>query len=164
MILIAYTKQYKTIFIFIIKMENEKMYIVFRQSECDDNYYRPYTEFMGLYKSKEKAIARAKNVRKRTKKYSNPDDCYYVEEHTFDDDVKFKEYSSSESSEEEKNDDISTEPGITNEKCKEEIKKQKKEMKKYEYRGEDEETYFNENDNQYKRGGMVYVIGRKNPN
>ena len=116
-------------------MSGEKFYVVIAQRACDDPYYPPYADTIGTYKSKEKAIERARLCRKKTKKYSSPDDCYYVEEHTFDDDVKFKDYSSSESSDED--------------------------MKKYQYRGEDEETYFGENDKQYKQGGMVYVISRK---
>jgi hypothetical protein len=132
-------------------MSSEKFYIVFAQRACDDPYYPPYTDAIRYYKSKEKAIESARMSRIRTKKCSNPEDCYYVEEHTFDDDVQIKEYSSSEISDDE---NYANEHGI-------DIRKHKEEMKKYYYYGEDEETYFNENDKQYKQEKMVYVIARK---
>jgi len=127
-------------------MSSEKFYIVISQSACDDPYYPPYRDTIGTYKSKEKAIERARLSRKKTKKHSSPGDCYYVEEHTFDDEVDKKDYSSSESSDEEDENIInimSTALEITREKF------------------EDEEKYFNENDKQYKQGRMVYAISRK---
>lgn len=135
-------------------MTSEKFYIVFSQRDCDDPYYPPYADVIRVYKSKEKAIEHARRIRKRTKKYSRPEDCYYVEEYEFQDEDHdiFKDYSSSD--DDDNNDN-------------ENYKKYKEDMKKYYYYGEDEEKYFDETDETdecYKKRKMVYVISRKSNN
>jgi len=125
-------------------MEREKFYIVFSQTDCDDSYYRPYVTVVRIFKSKEKAIQEAKYLRKRTKKYSSPDDCYYVEEYTFDDDKKHVSCNQNIKNKESSDDDNNDE-----------------DCKKYYYTGEDEETYIDETDESYKNHKMVFIIGRK---
>jgi hypothetical protein len=64
-------------------MSKETFYAVVSQRECDDPYYPPYNDVIGYYKNKGLAIQAARNARNRTKKYSEPKDCYYVEEMMF---------------------------------------------------------------------------------
>lgn len=134
-------------------MSSDKFYTVVAQRQCDDPYYPLYTDIIRYFKSKEKAIEFARRCRQRTKKHSQPQDCYYVEERTFDDDVEFKETCYILDSSNDEDEDVN-EHGV-------DIKKYTEEMKKNYYYGEDEETYFDENDKEYKQGGMVYVIARK---
>jgi hypothetical protein len=65
----------------------DKIYLVYSQRECDDPYYPPYQTMIGIYKSKEKAIEYARQSYNKLKKYMSNNDCYYVEEHTLDDNV-----------------------------------------------------------------------------
>lgn len=69
-------------------------YTVYSQSECDDPYYPPYTRDIGMYKSKENAIKRAKDTFYRMaegrtepedRKYGGVEGMYYIEGGFFDD-------------------------------------------------------------------------------
>jgi hypothetical protein len=118
--------------------EPETFYILIATRECDDPYYAPYHDVIQYYKSKEQAIESARNARKRTKKYSSPKDCYYVQKCTFNDtDVNANSNDNKECEDEEESEE---------------------EMKKYYYYGEDEEIFF---DDDKRQDQMVYLIGRK---
>lgn len=69
-------------------------YILYLQRECDDPYYPPYKDDIGMYKSKEKAIEDArKKFYKRAKDYVTPEarkyggvsELYYIEGGYFQD-------------------------------------------------------------------------------
>lgn len=125
----------------------DKFYIVIAQRQCDDPYYAPYNDPIGYYKSKELAIESARRYRKRTKKYSSSQDCYYVQECYFHDNDTVTDADASSNDE--------------NENDTEENKEWKKELEKYNYYGEDEEIFFDETEKVYKQGKMIYVIQRK---
>jgi len=53
-------------------------YIVYIQHECDDPYYPPYKDSIGIYKSKENAIKRAReSFYKTAKGYTTAEDRKY---------------------------------------------------------------------------------------
>lgn len=69
-------------------------YILYIQSQCDDPYYPPYNHNIGIYKSKEKAIERARksfqNMAEGYKtledrKYGGVDSMLYIEGGYFED-------------------------------------------------------------------------------
>lgn len=130
-------------------MSIDKFYALVAQRECDDPYYPPYNDVLRYYRTKEQAIEGARRCRKRTKEYSSPRDCYYVEEHIFSCHDNDNEADASSNDDDNKNNE------------NEDDKAWKEEIKKYNYYGEDEELFFDENHDNYKKGKMVYVIGRK---
>lgn len=150
-------------------MEIEKIYIVFSTNDCDDPYYPQYERVIAIYKSKDKAIEAARLARKKTKKYSGPNDCYYVKEYKINDYNISQNYSSSESSydaSDDVDDDNDTDKDVDNNKdsdinSKENSKKWREELKKYWYYGEDEEKYYDENDSSFKMNKIVFMITRK---
>lgn len=69
-------------------------YTIYSQNECDDPYYPPYTTDIGIYKSRENAIKRARDSFYRiAEEYTEPEDrkyggvegMYYIEGGYFDD-------------------------------------------------------------------------------
>lgn len=69
-------------------------YTAYSQIKCDDPYYPPYTRDIGMYKSKENAIKRAKDTfyrmakrctKPEDRKYGGVEGMYYIEGGFFDD-------------------------------------------------------------------------------
>jgi hypothetical protein len=61
------------------------VYIVYRQRECDDPYYAPYTDVLAVYRSEEAAVEKAKAYAEKWKEDMTRNDCFYVIEHSFAD-------------------------------------------------------------------------------
>ena len=69
-------------------------YIVYNQHECEDHYYPPYKDSIGIYKSKENAIKRAREsfykmakgcTSAEDRKYRGVDGMLYIEGGYFED-------------------------------------------------------------------------------
>ena len=61
------------------------VYIVYRQLECDDPYYRPYQDALAVFRSQDAAIEKAKAYIEEWKDDMSTNDCFYVIEHSFSD-------------------------------------------------------------------------------
>lgn len=64
------------------------VYIVYRQLECEDPYYRPYKDALAVYRSQDAAVEKAKAYAEEWKEDMTQDDCFYVIEHSFSDEGK----------------------------------------------------------------------------
>jgi len=64
------------------------VYIVYRQRECEDPYYMPYTDVVAVYRSQDAAVEKAKAYAEEWKEDMTRNDCFYVIEHSFADEGK----------------------------------------------------------------------------
>ena len=69
-------------------MESEKLYIVYCQRETEEPFYIPHQDVWRIFRSKEKAIQTARDLRNYSKSVggNNNEPIYYVKEYTYDDD------------------------------------------------------------------------------
>ena len=67
-------------------MSDDKLYLVTAQRECDDPYYRPYQDVIGVYRTRDNAVRRAKEAYENMKDCMHGDECYMVDQVAFGDD------------------------------------------------------------------------------